>query len=240
MNNAYTQDVFELVLARPVVLVGGEHDALVHVWWRSPMQGDRLVQVYVDQQLVDVTQDAAQREMWLLVDRHRAHRVELLAVPRDAGAAMEERRDMLQGWQPPVSCDGEVALVRNATLPVHARLAVNVDDGGLGDAALFPGDEPRGGFGALFGEGGFGRDDAAGFGLGRGQLGFGPLGEDGRAWQARIRSLPQGLHDVTIAAIDEQGIPLGESPVMEMESDELPMIAKDFNINQDAVMMWNA
>lgn len=235
-----TQDVFELTLGRAVLTDTGEHDALVHVWWRIVATEDRMVQVYVNDELVDVTDDPAQRDAWLIVDRARTNRIELLAVSMTNGGAVgEARADMLGGWSPRVVDRAEVALLRDEALPVDTRIAVSVDGAVVADRPLWPGDVPRSGFGGLFGVGGFGRDAASAPGLGRGELGHGPLGIDATAWRWSQAHLPPGPHTLALTAQhrDGQAIspPLNPPPLV---ADALPEPAYDLAIDTDFTLTW--
>ncbi|HEX7008492.1 MAG TPA: hypothetical protein VF184_00830, partial [Phycisphaeraceae bacterium] len=135
---AATQEVFELVLAREVAHAGGACGALVHLAWRSGQQADRLVQVYVDGELYDVTSDPAQRQMWLILDRSREHRIELLAVEEEVWAA---RPELLGSWRPAVRDAVEVAVLRDESLLVGTRVSVRLDGVEVDEGPMWPADE---------------------------------------------------------------------------------------------------
>ena len=197
-----TQTIFDLVLARPVVWPGGDDPHAVHLWWRliGGDTGGRVVQVYVDGELHDAAGDATgeptQREVWLWLDRSAPRQIELLAV--DPREAWRPRPELLRGVSPRTRPRAEVRLVRHESLPVEARVEVWVGGERVHDSPLWDAGAHRGGFGALFGLGGFGTDAATGPGLGEGQLGLGPLGADGEAWTWRSDVLPPGEHEVEL------------------------------------------
>lgn len=236
--SAATQDVFELVLARPVVTAAGDHGALVHLWWRTTEAlGERLVQVYVDGELADVTAEPTQREMWLLIDRAQGRRIELLAV--DPAEAWRAQPESLVSWQPSVRSAAALALVRDEALPVDARVGVSVDGVLVDEAVLWAGQDHRGGFGALFGEGGFGIDAATGPGLGNGELGMGALGADGSAWRWRRDDLAIGTHALTVTAHDAGGQEAAPPHVLEdVAVDRLPEPTTTPTIDPDFTLRW--
>jgi len=227
-----TQAIFELILARPVTIPAGEHPAMVHLWWRAAQQGERLVQVYVDDELYDVTADVMQRELWLLLDRAHTHRIELLAVSTDdPWRAMPE---MLNAWQPRVKDTAQVTVLRDETLAVDTRINVQVDDKPLDEGVLWPSEAHRSGFGALFGEGGFGFDAATGPGLGMGELGHGVLGADGAAWRWKRRNLSAGDHTLKLTTKDSTDQPTASDVTL----DHLPAPARDLQVDADFTLTW--
>jgi len=237
--SAPTQTIFEHVLARPVDRPGGVDPKLVHVSWSAPQQGNRLAQVYVNDRLHEVSPWPEARELWLLLDRRRSHRIELLAIDaNDERGVWRSRADQLAGWSPAVTDVASLAVLRDQKLPVDARFAVTVD-GALSDrGAVWPGDVPRSGFGAVFGEGGFGIDAAAGPGLGLGELGYGPLGSDGSAWRWRRADLNEGTHDLTVAAIDGEGQAASSPLTQSITIQRLPQPAADLRVDNDFTLRW--
>ncbi|MEX0745369.1 MAG: hypothetical protein WD118_07175 [Phycisphaeraceae bacterium] len=207
MMEDYTQDIFELVLARPVMHRHGDDAMQVHLWWRAPQQGERLVQVYTDDALYDVTAWPSQRAMWLALDRRRPCRIALLAVdPAGVDSVWQARPELLGTWSPQVTDVARLSVLRDeGALPVSSAIRVEVDGALMADVPVWPAGASRGGFGALFGEGGFGIDAATGPGLGQGELGFGPLGADGVAWHWRRDDLAEGSHAVTLRVQDLTG-----------------------------------
>ena len=223
-------DIFELVLARGVATEAGEHESLVHLWWRAPLQGPRVVQVYVDAQLVDATDDPAERERWLVVDRTLPHVVALQAV------------DAADAWTPtPLDPIGSatLTLLRDERLPVDTRLHVSLDGAACCSEPVWPSDEHRGGFGALFGMGGFGTDAATGPGLGLGELGLGPLGADNRAWRWRRTGLPAGDHALTVTALDAAGRTVAASLEATLTVDRPPPPPLQLSLSPDFTLTWS-
>lgn len=237
MLNEPTQDVFELVLARPVATGAGEHGSLAHLWWSAPQQASRLVQVYVDRELTDVSTHPDQREMWLVLDRSAPRRIELLAVP--PGDVWAEQPEALGGWDPAITGEVTLGVLRDEALPVDTRLTVSVDGVDTDHGQVWPPSEHRGGFGGLFGVGGFGHDAATGPGLGRGELGWGPLGTDGRAWRWRGGDLQTGIHNIDLIPTDRSGqsvAPIAGVPGVVV--DRLPEPASTFTIDPDFTLRW--
>lgn len=228
-----TQDVFELVLARPVWTEAGEHPHLVHVWWRAPQQGDRVVQLYVDGELVDVALDPSQREAWLSLDRSVGRWIALVAAaPEDA-------------WKPAPLDQAAitlalVALVRDETLAVDTRVDVREGQQVLDAGPMWSGDDHRSGFGALFGVGGFGFDAATGPGLGLGELGAGPLGSDGGAWRWRRNDLADGEHQLELHAVSSDGQALGPPTLLAPATiDRPPQPPANVRMQSDFTLTWD-
>lgn len=240
MHDLYTQGDFELTLGRAVMQEGGEHDGLVHVWWRDPAAADRLVQVYVNGEFFDVTTDPDQRELWLVLDRSRPNRVELLAVPIEASDLLwHAQPDRLMAWNPPVEGAAEALVLRDESLPIGTRIEVAVDGNVVTAGELWPGDVARSGFGGLFGLGGFGQDAASGLGLGRGELGWGSLGVDGTAWRWRDTTLAPGPHTIMLAARDAEGQALSPTlSLLPVVIDALPTAARSLTAEPDFTLVW--
>lgn len=240
-----TQAVFELVLARHVMSCGdaagaARHPMLLHVWWRAPQQGPRLVQVYVDGELYAVTSDPQQRDLWVVTALTSARRIELLAVDAADREALERAWPrLLQSWPAAVTSVLQAAVVRDERLPVDAWMHARLDDESTHRTPLWPQDEHRGGFGVLFGYGGFGHDDATGPGLGEGQLGCGPLGSDGTAWRWRARGLPAGEHMLEARASRLDGSALSAASVIARVT-ELPPVAAALRWTGPNHLTWNA
>jgi hypothetical protein len=252
MTLSTTQDIFDLTLARPAA----ESDArrgsvqglpglggLIHLWWLAPEQGDRLAQVYVDGELNTVTCDPAQRELWLVCDPSQPHQIELLAVPADdAENIWRSRPELLQGCQSPLRRHASLTLLRDERLPVDTMVAVRVDGDEVARTALWPASEHRGGFGALFGLGEFGRDALTGPGLGSpdSQLGMGPLGADGTAWRWTSDVLSAGTHTITAQALDPGGQVVAElTEPINLTIDAVPVEARKMTVSPDFRLSWS-
>jgi len=239
--NEPTQSVFEVVLARPVDRSEGTDAQLVELSWRAPVQGARVVQAYVDGQLHDVTPWSDSRSMWLLLDRRHCHRIELLAVPAtEATDVWMPRPDYLSGWSRSVQDTAALTLVRDQTLPVDTQIEVAVDDNRSDVGALWPRDTARSGFGAVFGEGGFGVDAATGPGLGRGELGVGPLGSDGSRWRWRHTRLSEGEHIVTLTARNHHGEPVANALSRSVTIARLPRPPASVSTDEAFTLHWRA
>ena len=235
-----TQDVFELMLARPVVTAGGDHRSLVHLWWKAPLQGDRLVQVYVNGLLTEASQDPDQRDMWLILDRSRPQRIELIAVDvSDPDQVWRAHPERLASWSPKVSSVVSLTALRDERLPVDTELSVEVDGSAVDQGALWPADAHRGGFGSLFGLGDFGGDAITGPGLGQGELGMGPLGTDATAWAWRRDDLDIGSHELALSPQDAAGRPVANPPSLEaITIERLPPAATTLTIDPDFTLRW--
>lgn len=225
-----------MVLARPVVTASGEHPCLVHLWWRAPLQADRLVQVYVQGKLYDVTLDSDVREMCLVLDRTRQNRIELLAIPGgDVEGLWRSQSDLLEAWRPEVVSAAEVGLVRDERMPVDTQLAVEVDGEVVDQGAMWPEDVNRSGF-----EAAFAFADVAGLGLGVGDLGAGRLGYDGAAWRWRCDDLGEGSHVVKVDALGVDGLPVADSVLIEnVRIDHLPDPVASLGIDSDFYLSWS-
>lgn len=225
-----TQDVFELVLARPVMTAAGEHPRLVHLWWRAPMQGDKVVQVYVNDVLYDVTLDPALREMLLILDRTRQNRVELLTVPADDPQSIRRPQPgLLRTWKPALDGSARVALVRDVNLPVDTQLVVGIEGGVADHGPMWPATETRG----VPGD-----DDAMGLGLGVGELGTGPLGVDGTAWRWMRDDLEAGTHPVHVDAVNHAGQAVSDPLDFAVTIEHLPDPVKDFYVTPGFQLAW--
>lgn len=236
ITTSATQDVFELVLARSVVTSTGEHGGLVHLWWRAPLQGNRLVQIYVDEVLYDVTLDVAVRDMYMVLDRSHQHRIELLAVPvDDPDAVWRPQPDLLRGWNPGINSAARIELVRAEDLPVDTDLAVLVDGKDMACGPMWPGYEARAGSwsaeGATYNE-------PFGLGLGIGDLGAGPLGYDGTSWRWWRSDLNTGSHDVRFTAEEQAGCPVSVPLDVTFLTEHLPCPATHLSIVSPFGIAW--
>jgi len=235
-----TQIVFDLVLARPVMTPSGEHLRLAHLWWSAPSQGDRLVQVYVQGELYDVTLDITQREIYLNLDRTRTNRIELLAVPADDPEAVwRPQPDMLTSWSPGVVSATELRIVRDEALAIDTQVVVSIDGTNLDHGSMWPNDVPRSGFGALMGMGCFGFDDATGPGLGIGDLGAGSLGADGFAWFWHRGDLGPGVYNLDLTTVNHAGLPTA-NPLgfLDVAIDDLPAPVAGLTLDEAFTLSW--
>jgi hypothetical protein len=237
ITNNPTQDVFEMVLARPVAAPDPQHGRLVHLLWRAPQQGERLVQFYLNGRLAGSSHSPLQREAWLLVDHARHTQIELLAVcPAEASV---DRRDYLAGVDPQTQPAVSLRLLRDESLPIDSTISIAVNEASNPDQSLLfsPGD-PRGGFGAVFGEGGFGYDASIGPGLGCGALGDGPLGSDGYALYWLDDTLPIGPHAIGLSLVDEAGLPAADDLHLMLSTDRLPLPPVAVSLNDELNLTW--
>ena len=240
MNTSVTQDVFDVVLARPVITEGGDDPVLVHVWWSAPQQRNRLVQMYLDDELTEVTIDSSQRDIWVLCDRNRMHRIELLAIDAsDSEALWMSHQDQLLSWNPPTKTTASVAIIRDEQLSIDSQVIMEVDGEIVDQGAMWPADEHRGGFGSVFGIGEFGYDAATGLGLGVGELGMGKLGADGTAWRWRRSDFEPGTHSLSVRVEDRSGLRVAnDAAIGDITIDALPSPASSFSIDSDFVLRW--
>lgn len=236
MSELVTQDVFELTLARPAELATGEAPWLVHLWWRAPAQGQRLVQVYVDGQWAAMTDSPNERELWLLMDRSVPHRLELLAVDAmDPEVWSRSWPGSLRGWSG-VRDSAHWVWLRDEALPADTKLELLAPEGALASGPLWSAQAHRGGFGAVFGEGGFGYDAATGPGLGLGSLGDGPLGTDGSALEHTMTGLPEGASRVS-TRVTATGR-LGADAETELEIAHVPEPVRGLERVGDSAVRW--
>lgn len=236
-TNNPTQQVFELVLARPVDTPDLQHAQLVHLIWRAPEQGDRLVQVYLNGQLAAASRSIAQREMWLMVDNDRHTEIELLAV--HSSVVTNDLGDYLAGINPSTQPFAALRILRDTSLPADSCVSIEVDGASHGDQTLlFSPSDSRGGFGAVFGEGGFGYDNVTGPGLGLGELGLGPLGSDGRALQWRSDTLAQGSRRIDISLQDAAGVSTTHTTGFDAVIDRLPDPPGGVALTDELTLTW--
>ncbi len=232
-----TQDVFELVLARPVMTLGGEHPCLVHLWWRAPDQEQRLVQIYVNESLYDVTQNASVRETFLVLDRTRPTRIELLAVPVDDPESIwRSQPNLLKSWQPMVNSKAEAEVIRDENLPEDVIVEVEIDGAVIDAGPMWPVTEARSGVydanGPIFSEN-------YGLGLGIGDLGVGPLGYDGMVWRWRRNDLDQGTHDLQCTALSLTGEPASLPVSLVQSIEHLPNPVTGLRIDAPTRLTWD-
>lgn len=217
--NEPTQNIFELILARPIVTDAGEHPSLVHLFFRvtQPLAQTYAFQAYVNGQLHTVIADSDAREVLLALDRSRPNRIEMLAVdPLDATRPMPER---LQTFTPAFVDRAAISLLRDESLPYDAVVDVELDSEPYAQRALWTGGDNRSGFGSLFGLGDFGVDGATGPGLGRGQLGHGPLGCDATAWTLAAPLTAAGSHTLEHKLLDAALNPIAPAQTQTVTAD---------------------
>lgn len=202
-------EVFEQVLLRSATLPG-----VLHLTWIASQQGQRLVQVYVNGALYDVSMNAGQREMWLHTDGLRDVGVELRMVEADEAWMDQSGRPV-----------GELAMLRDEGLPIDARGVVSVDGADAVEGRLWDAMDFRSGFGGLFGEGEFGHDAASAPGMGMGEFGVGAMGMDGVAWRWASQALAAGEHVLALRVTDMTGrtiAQVGGARMVEIEGNAKP------------------
>lgn len=232
-----TQQIFELALARMVATPDLQHGRLVHLSWRAPEQGGRLVQFYLNGELSGSCLSAGQREAWMVIDPDRHVEIELLAVdPSVVGVDFAgELAGAGVGTQPTAS----IAVLRDLSLPAETSLSVVVDGREPERIGLFLPSDIRGGFGAVFGEGGFGYDASLGLGLGQGELGYGGLGSGGVALRWRDDTLSPGAHTVALSLEDDAGRVSGQSTSVQVTVDRLPSAPLHVELDDDFHLTWS-
>ncbi len=231
--NEPTQSIFEQVLLRHV-----EPDVPgpALLTWRADA-GEHLVQVYVNGRLADVTQRPDQRELWVHLDRAGAARVELIAVdPRDR---WRDNASRLAGWTPKHVHAAVLRFARDEALPIETRVTIDVDGERHTVEPLWRAADHRGGFGALFGVGEFGRDAATGVGLGLGEFGAGGFGWDGAAWRWRDERLSPGEHVIDCRMTDAHGRTVAQlAQPARVVIDAPPVVAGDPAIDDQLHLTW--
>ena len=236
-NDPPTQSVFDVFLARPVAAPDLQQGRLIHLQWSAPQQGDRLVQFYVDGELAGYTLTSSQRESWLLIDACSHTQIEALAVA--PGAVTKPMPDALGGVEPVTNPAASLVVMRDQTLPIDSVVQIAFDDPPAPDQTpLFAPSAPRGGFGAVFGEGGFGFDASTGPGLGLGQLGYGPLGTDGLALHWRHDGLDPGEHAIELTLRDARGSNLVDPLTLQTSITRLPEPPTDLSLSPDLTLTW--
>lgn len=203
MMQQFDTSCFEMAQVWPVRVGPFLQAGLYHLRWRMANQADRLVQAYVDGHLTQVSTDPVQRSMWLTLDASCTHLIELVAVDASGDA------DPWQPWSNASAggCSGFVVLrmIRDARWPQGAVVVVRVDGNEVDRKSVWPASVSRGGFGSLFGVGGFGHDAATGPGLGVAALGHGPLGADTSPLSVQVAGLAPGDHTIELRIQDAAG-----------------------------------
>lgn len=235
--NHPTQAVFEQVLARPVTSPDLHHGRLVHVVWRAPQQGDRLTQFYLNGRLSGSSRSTTQRDAWLIVNPDNHTQVELLAVcPLESST---DQSELLAGTEPATRPTASLRLLRDVSMPIGSTVAIKADSAAADDRSpLFSPNDSRAGFGAVFGEGGFGYDASTGPGLGLGALEFGPLGTDGDALSWYIDTLPAGTHSIMLSLEDRTGQTKTQEQSVAIAIDRLPAPPDEVALNDDFHLTW--
>jgi len=194
-------DPFDAIVLRRARPAGA---GVARLEWRAPEQGDRIVQVYVNRRLYDATPDPDARSLWLHLDPAASEPlIELLAV--EPARAWDDHAASLHAFNPTLQPRADLVLARDEALAFDARVEVRVDDRPHARSPLWADRDCRAGFGAAFGVGGFGLDDATGPGLGRAPFGAGPFGRDGTPWRWASDRLQPGQHTVDALALDPNG-----------------------------------
>ncbi|MEM1353380.1 MAG: hypothetical protein AAGC44_02085 [Planctomycetota bacterium] len=218
------------VLARPVVET--PQTGLVRLSWSQPGTFTGRVQVYVDAELYNVTTAPADRALWLVLDPTTPHRIDLLAVD-DAAEAWTDHSGALR------VLSGQVRPVVTGDLriPIGSALVAKREDGTTVSRPMYRAGDDRPGFGARFGEGGFGYDLSIGPGLGRGALGFGPLGAGGEPINLRPQRLGPGSHTLELSLIGPDGV-MAEVGTLTAQSPELPAAPTAITFSPDGKLSW--
>jgi len=231
-----TQDIFAHVLLRPTV---PDAPGLCLLTWRTTAEefAGRATQVYVDGVLHDVVTDPRQREMWLHLDRLTPTRVELLAV--DESRMWRDHADALDAWSPGFTTTASVAIERDESWPFDSRVVVTVDGEDEPSRPLWSPRDARGGFGGMFGDGGFGWDMSTSVGHGVGLFGRGRFGAGGTAWRWSHDALPDGEHeiDLRIETADGATIATLDTPV-QVGIEHPPAPPTNVGIDDSFTLTW--
>jgi hypothetical protein len=229
-----TDSVFEQVLLWPGD-PGGADRLLLQ--WQAPDQGERLVQVYVNRRLYDVSPDPTCRWLWLNLAGYGFAEVQLLAV--DPTQAWTNLAAVLQPVTPPTGASVVVSLPRDQSWPADSWVEVQLDGQALGGGPLWDSGDSRGGFGVLFGEGLFGFDDQPGAGFGLLAWGQGAFGTDQPDWAWHADQLPGGSHELQLRITDTPGRLVGtlQDPI-NLELAPAPAPPADLNVEPDFTLTW--
>jgi hypothetical protein len=214
---------------------------LARVSWSVDGLAGRSVRIYVDGVLWDVVCDGAVGEAWLMLDGAGARRVELASVAATeafAGGADSTPLEVA-GWSPGFETSAELAVIRDERLAVESEVRVSVDGVDDGGHRYWDAAESRGGFGGLFGAGGFGWDGGASVGLGLGEFGVYGFGFGGTAWRWRDDGLSEGDHVLGLRVEDGRGVELAslteEAPA---SVEALPEAAAGLTVSEEMVLSW--
>jgi len=135
--------------------------------------------------------------MWLVLDRTKPHRIELLAVPEENRDGLwREQPQQLESWQPQISSSAEVQFVRDEGLPIDTALCISLDGVLTDEGRMWPAHITRAG---AYNESGPIFNGPTGPGLGLGELGAGPVGYGGTYWRWHRDRLPPGEYPIEAA-----------------------------------------
>lgn len=229
-----SDSVFEQVLLWPSD-PGGADRLLLQ--WQAPDQGGRLVQVYVNRRLYDVSPDATCRALWLNLAGYSTAQIQLLAV--DPTQAWLDLASQLPPSDPPVGAEVSVAFARDESWPADGWVDVQLDGASVGGGPLWGSGDSRGGFGVLFGEGLFGFDDRPGAGFGLMPWGEGAFGTDQPTWTWHGTELPAGSHELQLHITDPAGRLIGSLPSpLNIERTPLGPPPRDLAFGPDFTLTW--
>lgn len=244
MTLTTTQAMFSHLQITPVIAAGspwGPHAAplvqghlpgYVQLAWQSVQPDDRHVQVYVDGRLVAVAENKGDQRLWLQVDPAIGHEVQLLAVDPN-------RTTRPQPLPIRSSASTDVTIRRDESWPIDTQIRLTIDGQPAGSLAFWSPLQPRSGFGGLFGQGRFGFDDAAGLGLGRGELGRGPLGSDSTDWRYRHHQLTGQEHSLGLQAIDRQRQAISQPSLLTRSIERPAAPPTDLICDSDFTWRWS-
>jgi hypothetical protein len=228
-----TQSIFSHVLLRACV---PDEAGLALLTWQVNEPGDRVVQVYVNEQLYDVVEQPNACALWMQLDRTQDVRVELLAVDRDRAWVSEV--DALSSWSPRLRSQVSLAFGRSNELPVDARAVLTVNGVAEPSVPLWGDADSRSGFGGLMGIGGFGYDDATSIGFGLGLFGRSPLGTDDPDLRLTRDDLAAGEHTLSAAVTDDAGNVLAQSAALAIDTSALPQPAARVTLDDSMTIHW--
>lgn len=222
------------VLLRPAA---DPTDGLALLSWRGDVpDATSAVQVYLDGELYDAAIDPNRRELWLRLPRSRNVTVELLTVPRVE--LWRDRSDELASWDPAWSSSASLAISRDEDIDDDVVVLATRDGEDEPPHPLWCAGDARSGFGGLFGEGGFGYDDATAPGMGLGEFGVGGFGRDGFAWRWSLRDLSEGDHELSLRIETPSGDPIAVSDTVTACIDRPPDTAATFGAHDNFTLQW--
>ncbi len=200
--SAMTPDLL-LAHAMPTVHEAGEDPSLVRVSWWPRLDPAWGVQAYVDGELAACSDSTSTQGLWLHVDRSQPHLIELLVTKLGPDRMAPQTHRLSPDSR---ALRPHIALMPTHDAPPDTQLRVTIDADEPQPHQLWR-DTPPGGFGGAFGVGAFGDDQPTSPGLGRGDLGLGPLGYDGHARRLTLEALTPGPHTLTLALTAPEGTP---------------------------------
>ena len=212
---------------------------LIHLRWTTPEAPNNITQIYINRELVAVSEWPLQNELFLYYEEKNDLKFEVIHLnSKKIEHRYQNMKNYLNGWTQQYHKSRDYHLIRDEVFPAGTIIRLLNNESLVDRNELWRSTDHRGGFGSLFGEGLFGEDQATGIGLGRGQLGSGKLGVDGESLTL-FTKLKTGSNLLQAMATDGNNNTLG-SPI-EIEDvliREFPNPVINISISSDYALNW--